>query len=434
MQPALLVRLQPIGAWRYGPGDGACDRVDTVFRSDRLYSAITLAMEQLGHLEDWLEATARDSDPAITFSSLFPYLGDTLFAVPPYTLWPPPPSLVSSQSPVLLTKIRWKAARFVPLTVIESLITNQAILAEQWIPDPESGCLLKRDRPTSSPFRFAKRGGVAVDRITNRVAPLETLACVEFERGSGLWTVIRYRHAAARSEWGERIKAVFRLLADSGFGGRRTIGWGKAEPVSFQEGDWPGLLFPTIERLSTSGGRSSTPNGEASLYWLLSVYSPSPADRIDWGGGDYKLTVRGGRIESRFGSGVEKKSARLVSEGSVLAAQAEPIGAAVDVAPNGFAHPVYRSGAAVAVRLPSLETLAQQGPVEIPSGEELEQRPCAEGPRSRLGESEPTTEESAAESSIEQESAIEEPNVEERAEEEKLSPDRGSTNGEEPET
>jgi hypothetical protein len=42
----------------------------------------------------------------------------------------------------------------------------------------------------------------------------------------------------------------------------------------------------------------------------------------------------------------------MVAEGSVLVAAAEPRGAASDVAPDNFPHPVYRAGFAVAVAIP----------------------------------------------------------------------------------
>ena len=90
MQPALLIRLRPLGPWRYGPGDGSLDDVDTLFRSDRLFSAITIVMRQLGHLEEWLASTSGAAQPAVVFSSLFPFQADTLFAIPPASLWPPP--------------------------------------------------------------------------------------------------------------------------------------------------------------------------------------------------------------------------------------------------------------------------------------------------------------------------------------------------------
>src|ERR1700684_3989059 len=157
MQPAVLIRLRPTGPWRYGPGDGAYDRVDTVYRSDRLYSAVTVAMQQLGHLEEWLDATARIDMPAVAFSSLYPFQGDTLFATPPASIWPPPTSQLTAPNPAFLNKIRWNAVQLVPLSVIESLLTGRSIPAEQWTADPVTGCLLRRDRPGSTPFRISVR-------------------------------------------------------------------------------------------------------------------------------------------------------------------------------------------------------------------------------------------------------------------------------------
>ncbi len=166
MPQALLVRLRPSGPWRFGPSDGATDRVDTLYRSDRLFSAVTLAMRQLGLLDSWLDATARAPKSAVAFSSLYPFQGDALYITPPANLWPPPVSLISSPSPVFLAKVRWRAAYFVPVSLVDGMLTGQSVLADQWIPDSESGCLLRRDRPSSSPFRTVLRGSAPVDRLS----------------------------------------------------------------------------------------------------------------------------------------------------------------------------------------------------------------------------------------------------------------------------
>jgi hypothetical protein len=73
---------------------------------------------------------------------------------------------------------------------------------------------------------------------------------------------------------------------------------------------------------------------------------------VEWSQGNYTLTTRGGRIESDARWGDHKLQTRMVSEGSVLVASAEPRGAATDVAPEGFPHPVYRAGFALAVPIP----------------------------------------------------------------------------------
>ena len=371
MQQALLIRLRPAGPWRYGPGEGGHDRVDTLYRSDRLYSAVTVAMRQLGFLDEWLAATVQASLTQMAFSSLFPFQADSLFAIPPASAWPPPPGLVTTPSPVFLSKIRWKAARFVPVTLIDSLLAGQPVLADQWLPDPESGCLLRRDRPSSSPFRIAIRSGAAVDRLVNGSVEVHSAACVEFEAASGLWSAVRFADESAESAWSSRIQAAFRLLADTGFGGRRTSGWGQIHAPEFQQGPWPKLLFPKAAHTLVQRNGSAEPHG-GSQFWLLSLYSPAPADQVDWTAGDYELAFR---------SGAQTKALRMVSEGSVLAARSEPTGAAVDIAQNGTPHSVYRSGLALALELPVIEEHKLEEPVEQPSTEEaIETQPCAEPP------------------------------------------------------
>src|SRR5262249_42289437 len=40
-----------------------------------------------------------------------------------------------------------------------------------------------------------------------------------------------------------------------------------------------------------------------SAHWLLSLFSPAPADMVDWGRGKYTVLTRGGRVDSPAGSG-----------------------------------------------------------------------------------------------------------------------------------
>jgi CRISPR type III-A-associated RAMP protein Csm4 len=337
--------------------------VDKLFRSDRLYSAVTLAMQQFGVLDEWLQATARAQPPRVVFSSLFPSQAETLFVTPPRTLWPPPSGLVTAPSPVFLSKLRWDAAQFVPTSLLDELMGGRAMLGEQWAPDPESGCLLRRDRPSVSPFRVVTRTRAAIDRLNQRAGHADSFACVEFEPSSGLWCVVRFADDTAQGEWSTRVQAALRLLADSGFGAGRSIGWGQTNEPEMREGTWPKLLFPRSARtLSFPNG-----NGSAHSYWLLSLYSPAASEMTDWSSGNYELVTRGGH---------SRKTARLVAEGSVIVASREPAGTAVDIAPPEHSHPVYRAGFALALRLPEIIQEDIQ-PVETPSDEEApEPKPC----------------------------------------------------------
>jgi hypothetical protein len=63
---------------------------------------------------------------------------------------------------------------------------------------------------------------------------------------------------------------------------------------------------------------------------------------------------RGGRVDSPAGSGELKKHLQMIAEGSVLYAGGALRGSAPDVAPEGFAHPVFRAGFAVSIPLPGV--------------------------------------------------------------------------------
>jgi len=458
MNPAFVVRFRPTGPWRIGVDSGARDRVDRIFHSDAVFSAVSQAMLRLGHLEDWLAATATAAgEPAVRLSSLFPFLDDIQFVPPPRSLWPPPPS----------PKVRWRNARFVPLSLVRDLVAEKQIRDSRWFLDGDSGCLLPAEPgERSGPFRVALRSHAAVDRVSGAAVEIHRTACLEFAPGAGLWGIVSFADEDARARWSPVVQAAFRVLADTGFGGERSLGWGRSEQPEFITGELPDLIVPeplraplppapparaavhtptALELLreyksaqpepapeapaQAAESEPATPEAPASEpavehaptalellrqytsapspepepsyraatarertpadpepstdpepvaepqpsappepaapapapkppkraetgYWLLSMFSPAPVDAIDWQRGSYTLTERRGRVDSPARSGDVKKSLRMVEEGSVLLASAAPRGAAPDVAPDGFPHPVFRSGIALAVAIP----------------------------------------------------------------------------------
>jgi len=210
MNPGLVVKLRPIGPWRIGPDSGARNRVDAIYHSDSLYSAATWAMARLGFLDSWLEATARGGGPAVWFSSCFPFLDEIGFAPPPRTIWPP------SSPASLSARVRWKSARFIPLGVVEAILAGHVLDENHWTVDGPSECLVPAGRP--GPFRPGARWSAAMDRLTG-ATERHSAACVEFHPGAGLWTIVSFADEAAHAQWLANVKAAFRLLADSGFGG-----------------------------------------------------------------------------------------------------------------------------------------------------------------------------------------------------------------------
>ena len=322
---SFAVRFRPVGPWRFGPDSGARDRVDLIYHSDALFSAVCSAMSQLGLAEEWLQATAQPrSAPAVRFSSFFPFAGDTLLVVPPRSLWPPPES----------TKIRYKGAHFVPLSVVEALLADKAIDEDRWTVDGESECLV----PVEPGSRSISRGST----IQRRSGPDQTTPPSIFipqlawnlRAASGLWTIVQFADDAAASRWQAPVRSALLLLADSGLGGERSRGWGRSEAPEWHP--WAPPQSAAAEQ----------------AHWLLSLYTPAENDAVDWKRGNYATVLRTGRIESSARWGEPKQPTTMIAEGSVLLASNELRGAASNVAPEGFPHPVYRAGFAVTIPIP----------------------------------------------------------------------------------
>ncbi len=194
-----------------------------------------------------------------------------------------------------------------------------------------------------------------------------------------------WRSAVVFSGW--RALSTDRLLADSGFGGRRSIGWGRAGQPEFQtttleeifpvapesepapspepeppaaeaEGAEPATEAQEPEETATPAVEPAPepvapPAPAKPAYWLLSLYCPAEAETSQLGGGSYGIVTRGGRVDSPGGPGETKKLLRMITEGSVLVSEQAPQGRAANVAPEGFPHPVYRYGFPVSLPIPA---------------------------------------------------------------------------------
>ena len=352
----MVIKLRPAGPWRIGPDTGARNKVDAIYHSDSLYGAVCSAMARMGRLEEWLDATARSASSEVCFSSCFPFLDEIGFVPPPRTVWPP------AQAGLTAARVRWKSARFVPLGIVQAILAGQRLDDGQWAIDGPSECLVPIGR--LGPFRAAVRWSAAVDRLTGATERHST-ACLEFRPGSGMWLIVAFRDDAARERWATPVQAALRWLADSGFGGERSRGWGRAEAPEFIEGSLPEMILGAapaaapepaapVEGSEEAAPAPTTPapaNDSSRAHWLLSLFTPAADDAVDWARGNYTMLTRGGRVET---SGELKKQAPMVAEGSVVYAASAPRGSAADVAPEGSAHPVYRAGFALAIALPEV--------------------------------------------------------------------------------
>ena len=77
-------------------------------------------------------------------------------------------------------RVRWKSARFVPLSVVQAMLAGQRLDENQWSVDGPSDCLVPAGQP--GPFRTSVRWSAAVDRLTGATERHST-ACIEFRHG-----------------------------------------------------------------------------------------------------------------------------------------------------------------------------------------------------------------------------------------------------------
>ena len=116
--------------------------------------------------------------------------------------------------------MNWHSAKLIPLSVIDELLAGVGFREDRWEVDGLSGCLLPAGSQT--PFREHVRTTSPVDRISSTSSEAYPSGCIEFNQGVGLWMSILFADTAAKERWDAPVRAAFRLLADSGFGGERS--------------------------------------------------------------------------------------------------------------------------------------------------------------------------------------------------------------------
>jgi CRISPR-associated protein Csm4 len=128
-----------------------------------------------------------------------------------------------------------------------------------------------------------------------------------------------------------RFQATWRLLADEGLGGDRTVGKGLFQTPVF---DSVTLELPD----------------DVTAHVLLSLYYPSPEEHKVVQGGFYDFVERKGYVYSPNVQNLRRQGVRFFRMGSVFQTSKEPCGKLVDVTPAIFSeHKVYKYGIALSV-------------------------------------------------------------------------------------
>jgi CRISPR-associated protein Csm4 len=284
--------------WREGTG--------VFVRSDTLFSALChgyrLLYGQAALLQ--LLERIREGDPPLLVSSTFPYWGATFYLPVPRCQIP-----------------RDKEQKKIAFVGLDewSKLTNGGSLADLG----EEAKVLPRQEEPAVPWVVRDIPRVGLNRHTAH--PDEAFFYFGeawYREDAGLY----FFYDALDTQEETRFKAVWRLLAQEGLGGDRTIGKGHFHPPEFRQ-------------ISLEGP------DQASHLVCLSLYYPGPEELAGLAEGYYELVARRGYIFSPAGQSLRRRPIRCFAEGSVFPVTPPRRGLLVDVTPEAFnAHRVYRYG------------------------------------------------------------------------------------------
>ncbi len=350
-------KIQGRGAFHFGEHGIGHEESRVTWPSDSLFAALVIRLAALygpEAVENWLGTPQAPRTPPFLVTSTFPYAGEVrFFPVPKAALRPPK----QTQTAPALRPKDLKKVRFVSEGIYRLLIQGHSLLSvwethrllrihheTVWLLPAEEGGLPispKQRRQNCHPetlkfWSAEKRPRVAVGRALHN-SNLFHIGAVHFAKGCGLWFGVQWLSDDPQQH--ALLQDLLTDLGDTGLGAERTSGYGAATITP-----WHDLDLPTPE--------------DGAMWTTLSRYLPR-ADEIPAlrdPAAAYEVERLGGWLD---GYSLRRRAINLLREGAVLGPLDQPLpyGQLVDLKPvpgpeDTFqppAHPVWRSGLAVAV-------------------------------------------------------------------------------------
>lgn len=297
-----------------GNREGALESTETIVRSDTLFSAFLNGYRLLFAGPKFIELTDRlaKGDPPFRFSSAFPFIKDTYYLPIPLNQIP-----LDKQSKKILYMAKRSWERLIKGESLEALLREGDA---DILPRPTGDHKTETDK---TPWTVLNTPRVGLNRHNDHPGE-RYFNCgeVHFDKHTGLYFLAQYQGEAFRDD----ARAVWRLLADEGLGGDRTVGKGL-------------FNYPRPELLTFHA-----PDGAG--HWVaLALYYPADGETIGLSQGFYDLVPRQGYVYSQGGRSLRRCPVTMFSEGSVFPGIQTRTGKLVEVTPEYFSqHVVYRSG------------------------------------------------------------------------------------------
>jgi len=348
-----------------GQESDGVETIEKICHSDTLFSAICHSWlrlygeDNLGELlAAFWQAGEDDIEPPFCLSSAFPFItieGKLVYYLPKPEI---PPLNVDYEHPrraeidkklKLLKDIDWITKEFFEAWAAVDKRTSKV---EDSLSDLEChyDSVKAESESLDECMKTAIRPRVALDAVS-RESRIFFFGVLRFMEGSGLYFLVKWRKAD-RVVWENKLKAVVKLLGETGLGGERSSGYGAFKP------EWNSLEMRLPDRPETANGLIT-----------LSLWYPNKNDLtqgIELG--QYNLVSRSGWASSPLlKRAYRRKVVTMFNEGSTVErAGVDPFGATrrritgrlVNVTPErlidegGYGHRIYRYG--FAFTLPAL--------------------------------------------------------------------------------
>lgn len=321
MAQAYRALLEPLAPF-YRSAHTHARRSGALVHSDTLHAALVSVAALTG-------AMPLDTLRGLRVSSVYPCWRDTLLLPKPF-LRPPGADRPDPADPA--ARKRWKSVRLVTEGLLRAWLADDAAavggakpfggvamaLAGEVAGKPVPDALVAEDLSPA----------VTIDHVQGSAVPFERFGLrVNTAKGGGAWFFVMLEEDQVAP-----FQELLAQLGGQGLGGERGVGYGAFEPLALDPWDVP-----------------ETQPGAAFL--TLSLYTPT-REEVEAGvlraPAAYNGTVRGGWIHGAGGTAQRKRSVRMCVEGSVFPAVAHAHGGVADLAPEGYPHPVWRSGLAFA--------------------------------------------------------------------------------------
>jgi CRISPR-associated protein Csm4 len=285
-------------------------------------------------------------------SSLYPYWESVFFYPKPFLRPPETPE----QHDVRKRK-HWKSVHLVSERVLAVWLDNDAKTFGQVETLGESLAVLPRDLEglPPPPGRIAAADhapAVTVDRCGAGTTPFDRRSIrVNTGEGCGAYFLVDLEEADRPG-----FEDLVRHLGSQGLGGERSVGYGQFE----------------VRGLEVHSSALFKKDG-ADAFLTLSLYLPT-REEVAAGVLDapaaYDCALRGGWIHGLGGTDQRKRAQRMCIEGSVLRKAGQSRGEVRDLRPEGYPHPVWRSG--LTFGIPCRVEDAPLGTADVPSASSQE--------------------------------------------------------------